>query len=106
MAATLSYLLISEKKIHLKNVSLIDMEILGLFVNTLTADNKYFLLNRWNLPEPIQMQLYKKQKTFCQLLSAFLKSRSNFKRFEKNDDLPNLCISEITDCERLGHTNV
>ena len=32
-------------------------EILGLFVNTLTADDKYALLDCENLPFPIQMQL-------------------------------------------------
>ena len=33
-------------------------EILGLFVNTLTADDKYALLDCENLPFPIQMQLF------------------------------------------------
>ena len=39
-------------------------EILGLFVNKLTAvDGKYFLQNSQNLPQRIEMQLYKKKKT-------------------------------------------
>ena len=37
---------------------------LGLFVNTLTADGKYSLLNRDSLTKPIQMQLSKNQKGF------------------------------------------
>ena len=36
-------------------------ESLGLFVNTLTADDKYFLCNRENLRQPVQMQLSQKQ---------------------------------------------
>ena len=31
--------------------------MLGLFVNTMTADDKYFALERVNLTEPVQMQL-------------------------------------------------
>ena len=37
-------------------------KILGLFVNPLTVDDKYSLLNRRNLFEHFQMQLSKKQK--------------------------------------------
>ena len=36
--------------------------ILGLFFNTVTADDKYSPSNRKNLPEPIQMKFFKKQK--------------------------------------------
>ena len=39
-------------------------EILGLFVNTLTANDKYSLLNRDNLTQLIQMKLSQKQKSF------------------------------------------
>ena len=35
-------------------------EILGLFVKTLTADDKYFRHIRENLPQLIQMQFYQK----------------------------------------------
>ena len=38
-------------------------EILGLFVDTLTADDKYCVRSSKNLPQPIQMQQSKKQKT-------------------------------------------
>ena len=47
------------------------------------------------------MQLSEKQKTFSQFFAAFLKCISNFKRFEKKDDPHSLCISEITDSEKL-----
>ena len=39
-------------------------EIVELFVNTLTADDKYSLRNSDNLRQPIEMALPKKQKTF------------------------------------------
>ena len=46
-------------------------KMLGLFVNTFTADNKYFLLNRANLLQDFMTQLYQKSKTFFQFSSAF-----------------------------------
>ena len=39
---------------------LVISEFLRLFVNTLTADDKYSLRNTENLYQPIQMQLPKK----------------------------------------------
>ena len=55
--------------------------MLGLFFNTLTADEKYSLLYRDNLTQPIQMQLSKKLKSFSELFSAVLNSRLNFELF-------------------------
>ena len=63
---------------------LITCEILGLLVNTLAPDEKYPVLTRDNFTIPIQMQLSQKQITFSQCFAAFLKSRLNFKNFEKN----------------------
>ena len=61
-------------------------KILRLFFNTLTVDDKHFLLNRDNLTQPIQMQLSQKQKTFSEFFFAFLKSILNFKHLPKKDD--------------------
>ena len=58
-------------------------KILRLFVNKFTANDKYSLLNRDNLTQPIQIQLSQKQKTFSRLFSAVLKSRLNFEHFER-----------------------
>ena len=44
------------------------------------ADGKYSLLNRDNLRQPIQMQVSRKQETFSEFFSAFLKSSLNFER--------------------------
>ena len=57
-----------------------------MFVNTLTADDKYSLLNRDNLRQPIWKPLSQKQKTFSQFFLAFPKSTLNFEHFQKKDD--------------------
>ena len=61
-------------------------KILTLFVNTLTVDEKHYLLNRGNLTQTIQIELSQKQKTFFQFFLAFLKSILNFKHLPKKDD--------------------
>ena len=56
---------------------LVISEILGLFVNTLGADDKYSFCNSDNFLQPIQMQLLQKHKTswlsakFLQLTLSF-----------------------------------
>ena len=58
-------------------------KILGLFVNTLTDDDKQSLLYRDNLTQPIKILLSQKQKTFFQFFPTFLKSTLNFEHFQK-----------------------
>ena len=57
-----------------------------MFVNTLTADDKYSLLNRDNLTQQNRTQLSQKQKAFSQFFLAFSKYTLNFEDFEKRDD--------------------
>ena len=73
-----------------------------MFVNTLTADDKYSLLNRDNLTQPIRTPLSQKQKAFSQFFLAFSKSTLNFEHFQKKDDPRSLFISEITHSEKRG----
>ena len=75
-------------------------KILRLFVNTLTDDDKYSLLNRDNLTQPIQILLSWKQKTFSGFLSPFLNCALNFEYFQKKYDPHSRCISEITVSEK------
>ena len=75
-------------------------KILRLFVNTLTADDKYSLLNRDNLTQSIQTLLSQKEKTFSRIFSSFLKSTLNFEHFQKKDDPHSRCVSEITVSEK------
>ena len=58
-------------------------KILGLFLNTLTDDDKYSFLCRDNLTQPTQILLSQKQKTFSGFFSAFLKFTLNFEHFQK-----------------------
>ena len=67
--------------------------MLKLFVKTLTADDKYSLLNRDNLTEPIQILLSQKQTTLSRFFFAFLKSRLNFDHFQTKSDPDSRCIS-------------
>ena len=68
----------------------------------ITAEDKYSLLNRDTLMQPIQMQLSQKQKTFSKFCSEVLKSRQNFQHFQKKDDTHGSIISEIRDSEKRG----
>ena len=53
----------------------------------MTADDKYSLLNRDNLTQPIPTQLYQKQKAFAQFFLPFSKCPLNFEHLHKKDDL-------------------
>ena len=68
----------------------------------MTADDKYSLLYRDNLTQPIPTRLSKKQKAFFQFFLAFSKSRLNFEHFQKKDDLHSSFISYITHSEKRG----
>ena len=57
-----------------------------MFVNNLTAGDKYSLLNRDNLTQPIRTELSQKHTAFFQFFLAFPKSTLNFEHFEKIDD--------------------
>ena len=81
-------------------------EILRLFVNALTDDDKYWRINMQNLRQQFQTPLSHKQKTFFQFFIAFLKCAWNLEHFQKKDEYPSLIISEIIDAERRGYLNV
>ena len=51
----------------LLKVSISDTKNLRLFVNTLTADQKYSPLNRDSLTQPTQMQLSQNEKIFVRI---------------------------------------
>ena len=73
-----------------------------MFVNTLTADDKYSHLKRDNLTQPIRTPLSQKDKAFSQFFLGFSKSTLNFEHFQKKDDPRSLFISEITHSEERG----
>ena len=64
-------------------MAVVRSELLGQFVNTLTADYKYSRQNRENLSQQVPMQTSLKLKTCSQLFIEFLKSTLNFEYLEK-----------------------
>ena len=89
-----------------KKSALFWSEILTLFVNTLTAHNKYSRYNVHNFAQQVQTPLSQKEKTLSGFFIAFLKCPCNLEHFQKKDEYPSLIISEIMDCERSGYLNV
>ena len=81
-------------------------EILRLFVNALTADDKYSGSNMQNLPQQFEIPLSQKQKIFSGFFVPFLKCAWNLEHFKKKDEYPSVIISEIIDPERRGYLNV
>ena len=75
--------------------------MLGPLVNTLDANYKYPVLNRDNLTKPMQTHLSQKEITFSKLLARFMKSRLNFKNFQRKNNPHRFCISDITDLENV-----
>ena len=59
-----SYIFITLAKIELENVGFSVFEVLRVFANTLTANDRYSFRNRNNLQQPNQLQLSKKHKIF------------------------------------------
>ena len=89
-------------KLSFKKSFFVICEILGLFLDSLTVDGKYFLLDWNNLTQPIQVQLSKKPNFFVNLFLNFWSLDQCLKILKKKYDPYSLCISEITDCERRG----
>ena len=81
-------------------------EILRLFVNALTADEKYSGSNMQNIRKQFQTPASQKQKTFSLFFIAFLECAWNLEHFQKKHDYPSLIISEIIDAETSGYLTV
>ena len=78
-------------------------KILGLFVNTLTAESTYSRRNTQTFTQLVQTPLSLKQKTFSGFFIAFPKSTWNGEHFEKKGESSSLSISEIIDSKRGGY---
>ena len=70
-------------------------EILRLFVNELTANDKYSRSNMQKLRQQFQTPLSQRQKTFSRFLIAFLKCVSNFEHFQEKDESPTRIIPKL-----------
>ena len=84
-------------KLSQKMSLLVILQILELFFNTCTAEEKYSLAKDENLPVPVETDLSKKVKAFSKFFVAFLKSALNFEHFSKEDEkkLENVSLSHI-----------
>ena len=102
------YLLLSSirGKLSYKKSPSVWCEILRLFVDALTADDKYSDTNMQNFRQQFQTPLSQKQKTFSWTFNDFLKCAWNLEHFQKKDEYPSLIISEIIDAKRRGYLNV
>ena len=77
-----------------------------MFVNALTANDKYSGSNMQNLPPEFQAPLSHKPKIFSGFFIKFLKCAWNLEHFWKKDEYPSLIISEIIDAGKRGYLNV
>ena len=93
-------------KLSWKKTALLWLKILRLFVNTLTADDKYSCRNMQNFLQQLQTLLSQKRMTLSGLFTAFLKCAWNSEHFEKKDESPSLNISEIIVSLRGCYWNV
>ena len=86
-----------------KKSALVRFKILGLFVNTLTAEYMYSGRNKQTFRQQVQTLLSLKQKTFSGFFIAFLKSTWNGEHFQKKGESSSLSISEIIDTKGDGY---
>ena len=86
-----------------KKSALVRSKILGLFVNTFTAEYAYSGRNMQTLTQQVQMPLSLKQKTFSGFFIAFQKTTWNGEHFEKKKESSSLSNSEIIDSKRGGY---
>ena len=71
------------KVIELEKSLLVIWNVLRIFINTLTADDKYSLIRRENWMQRIQMHLSQKQNSFSQSFSLFSEYALNFEDFQR-----------------------
>ena len=82
--------------------ALVRSKILGLFVNTLTAEYTYSRRDMQTFTQQVQTPLSLKQKTFCRFFIVFLKFNWNGEHFQKKGESSSLSISEIIESKRGG----
>ena len=86
--------------------ALLTSEILRLFLNTLTSDDKDsrgYMQIFW---KQLQTPLSQKGKTLCGFFIAFLKCAWNLEHFEQKEEYPRLITNEIIGSERDVYLSV
>ena len=85
---------------------LVRFEVLGQFVNTMTAVYNYFRENLEYLRQQVQTLISEKVKIFSGFFIASLKSMLNLEHSEKKDQSHSLSITEINNCRTSSYLSV
>ena len=85
-----------------KKSALVRSKILGLFVNTLTAEYTYSRRNMQTFTQQVQTPLSLKKKTFSDFLLRFWNLHKMENIFKKKGESSSLSISEIIDSKWGG----
>ena len=83
-----------------KKSAFVTSEILRLFVNTLSPNDKYSRRNMQILWQQLQTLLSQEEKRFRGFFIAFPKYAWNLEHSEKKEEYPSLIITEIIASER------
>ena len=84
-----------------KRLNLVRTEVLGQFVNTMTA-----VYNLENLTQQVLTQISLKPKSFSWFFIALMKVTLNLEYFEKKDQSHHLSITEINSCKTSSYLSV
>ena len=93
-------------KLSCKKSTLVKFKIVGFFVNTLTADDKYSSRNIQNFTQELQTAIYQKQKAFYRIFITYLKARRSSNEFAQKDESPSFSIYEVINGEKCGYLNI
>ena len=80
--------------------ALVTSEILRLFLNTLTPNDKYSRRNMQTFWQQDQTALSQEGETFLGFFIEFLKCASNLEHSEKKEEYPSLMTTEIIASDR------
>ena len=80
--------------------ALVTSEIFRLFVNTLTADDKYSRRKIQIFWQQLQTHFSQKEMAFFRFFISFLKCGWNLQNSAKKEEYPSLIITEIIGSER------
>ena len=84
-------------KLSWKKFVWVTFEIFLLFVNTLTADDKYSRRYVQTFRQQVQALLSQKAESFFSFFIAFLKCAWNLEHSEQKEEYPSLITNEILD---------
>ena len=90
-------------KSNWKKSELVRSKILGLFVDTLTAEYKYSRRKMQTFAQQVQTPLSLNKNIFSAFCIAFLESTWNGENFQKKGDSSSLSICEINDSKGGGY---